>query len=356
MPIETWLPFVWAVIIALAVFFYVCMDGFDLGLGILFPFIREKPERDVMVNSVAPVWDGNETWLVMGGGGLLAVFPLAYAIILPALYAPMIGMLLALIFRGVSFEMRFKADNAAQQRWWDRAFSWGSYGAAICQGLALGAIVQGITVTGRAYGGGWWDWLTPFTLFTAFSLTVGYALLGACWLVWKTEGALEHRARDLARALGALMLVLIALLSLSMPFLQPAFRARWFDFPLILLALPVPVLMALLAWRFFRALRETEAREALAAADPTGRVFRWRDGTAFACVLGWFFLCYTGLGISLWPNIVPPSVSIWDAAAPPASQLFVLVGAAVLLPVILAYTAYTYWIFRGKVRQGEGYH
>ncbi|MDB5370740.1 MAG: cydB [Roseomonas sp.] len=353
---EPYLPLIWAFLIATAVFLYVCMDGFDLGLGILFPWFTHKDERDVMVNSVAPMWDGNETWLVLGGAGLFAVFPLAYATIFPALYMPLIMMLLALIFRGVSFEMRFKAVTAGGQLWWDRAFSYGSYVAAFCQGIALGALVQGIRVENRAYAGGWWDWLTPFSLLTGLALLVGYGLLGACWLIWRTEGGIASKSRRVARVLGIAMLGFIAAVSLIMPFLQPTFYMRWFSFPGILAASPVPLLVVFLAWRFFLALPATEKLEAEAPHDPTGRSFRWRDGAPFLYVLGWFFLSYTGLGISLWPNIVPPSVSIWDASASPSSQMFLLVGAAVLIPVILCYTAYTYWLFRGKVRIGEGYH
>jgi cytochrome d ubiquinol oxidase subunit II len=353
---EESLPLIWAMIIAAAVFLYVCMDGFDLGLGILFPWFQEKDERDVMVNSVAPVWDGNETWLVMGGGGLFAVFPLAYATILPALYMPLILMLLALIFRGVSFEMRFKAETTHGQLWWDRAFSWGSYLATFCQGIALGALVQGIKVENRSYAGGWWDWLTPFSLLTGLALVIGYGLLGACWLIWRSEGEIAAKARRVARVLGFATLGAIALVSLIMPFLQPAFYQRWFTMPWMLRAAPVPLLVLLLAWLFFRALLTAAAREAMAPHDPTGRNFRWRDGAPFLYVLGWFFLSYTGLGISLWPNIVPPDITIWEAAASPSSLLFLLVGASILIPIILCYTGYTYWLFRGKVRIGEGYH
>jgi cytochrome d ubiquinol oxidase subunit II len=350
MPMESltgwafWLPLIWAGLIAFAVFFYVCMDGFDLGIGILFPFIPDKPDRDVAVNSVAPVWDGNETWLVLGGAGLYAVFPLAYAVVLPALYMPLILMLLALVFRGVAFEMRFRAENDAQQRWWDRAFSWGSYAAALTQGIALGAFVQGIQVNGRAYAGGWWDWLTPFSALTGIALVIGYGLLGACWLLWKTEGPLHHRAVSLAWPFAVATVVAIVAVSAIMPFLQPAFRARWLTFPNLLLAAPVPVLVAFLIWRFFHALREDTGSGGLVDARP------------FLLALGLFALSYAGLGISMWPMIVPPAFDIWQAAAPPSSQAFLLVGAAVLIPIILAYTAYTYWLFRGKVTHQTGYH
>lgn len=334
---------IWAFLIATSVFLYVCMDGFDLGIGILFPWIHGQQDRDVAVNTVAPVWDGNETWLIMGGAGLFAVFPLAYATILPALYMPIILMLLALIFRGVSFEMRFRAASPGQLIVWDRAFSWGSYAATLCQGLALGAFVQGIRVEERAYAGGWWDWLTPFSCLTALALVVGYGLLGACWLVWKTEAELQAQAVGLARRLGWMTLVLIGAVSAIMPFLLPEFRARWFAFPAILAALPVPVLVVALGWKLFQSLGQTDGHP-------------WRDGLPFLCALGLFFLAYTGLGISMWPMIVPPEITIWDAAAPRSSQLFLLVGAAVLIPIILGYTGYVYWLFRGKVKAGAGYH
>jgi cytochrome d ubiquinol oxidase subunit II len=335
---EPYLPLIWALLIAAAIFLYVAMDGFDLGLGILFPAIRGKAERDVMVNSVAPVWDGNETWLVLGGVGLMPAFPLAYATILPALYMPLILMLLALIFRGVSFEMRFRAETLRGQLVWDRAFSWGSYVATFCQGIALGALVQGIRVEGRAYAGGWWDWLTPFSILTGLALVVGYGLLGACWLIWKTEGDLQDRARQLARLLGLATLGSIGLVSLAMLFLSGEFRERWLTFPAVVFAAPVPLLVLALAWRFGRALDRRE------------------DAMPFLCALGLFLLSYLGLGISLWPLIVPPDITIWEAAAPPSTQIFLLVGAAVLVPIILVYTGYVYWLFRGKVTADSGYH
>jgi cytochrome d ubiquinol oxidase subunit II len=334
---------IWAVLIATAVFLYVVMDGFDLGIGILFPWIDDKDHRDLAVNSVAPVWDGNETWLILGGGGLFAVFPLAYATILPALYMPLILMLLALVFRGVAFEMRFRVESDRGLQAWDWAFSGGSYVATICQGLALGALVQGIKVEGRAYAGGWWDWLTPFSVLTAAALVAGYGLLGACWIYWKTEEHLQDEARRLAIRLGIATLGFIAAVSAIMPFLQPAFRARWFSLPFMAAAAPVPILIAVLAWQFFRNLAwENHQRE--------------RDWLPFLCALGFFFLSYTGLAISIWPMIVPPGITIWQAAAPRDSQLFLLVGAVVLIPIILAYTGYVYWLFRGKMKPGHSYH
>jgi cytochrome d ubiquinol oxidase subunit II len=291
-----------------------------------------------MLNSVAPVWDGNETWLVLGGGGLFAMFPLAYAVILPALYPAIIAMLLALVFRGVGFEFRFRAATARGRAAWDAAFLSGSALAAFCQGLVLGGLLQGIRVVDRVYAGGWWDWLTPFTLLCGIAVIIGYAMLGACWLIWRTEGLLQHRCRRHARVLAAATLGCIVAVSLWTPLLNPMFAQRWFGWPGIVLTSPVPILVAAVGWAFWRGLA------------------RGRQLTPLLCAQAWFVLCYVGLGISLFPVIAPPSITIWDAAAPPSSQGFLLVGAAVLIPIILAYTGFAYWVFRGKVRPGMHYH
>jgi cytochrome d ubiquinol oxidase subunit II len=332
------LPLIWALLIAVAVFAYVVMDGFDLGVGILFVSVHGTTERDVMVNSVAPVWDGNETWLVLGGGGLFAVFPLAYATLLPALYMPLTCMLLALVFRGVAFEMRFRARNVREQLVWDRSFQWGSCVAAFSQGIALGAFVQGIKVAGRAYAGGWWDWLSPFSVLTGLALVIGYSLLGACWLIWKTEGDLQHRFRIIAARLAWALLAFIGAVSFYMIVLSAPFRSRWLVLPGAAGAALVPVLLVIMAWMFFTALRH-------------GREIR-----PFLCALGFFLVSYIGLGVSMWPMMVPPQITIWDAAAPASTQAFLLVGAVVLVPVILIYTGFVYWLFRGKVQAGVGYH
>lgn len=329
-----WLPVVWAWIIAIAVLAYILLDGFDLGVGILFAVEHRAGDRDVMVNTVAPVWDGNETWLVLGGGGLLATFPVAYGIIMPALYPTIIGMLLALVFRGVAFEFRFRARSAEGKLWWDRAFMLGSGLAAFCQGLALGGLLQGIPVKNGQYSGGW---LTGFTVLCGLALMLGYALQGACWLILKTEGQLQRSARRHARQLGMGLLALIVIVSLRTPMLHIDYAHRWFSFPRILGTWPVPFLVVLVAWLFWRGLN---GREEL---------------TPFLCAQAWFVLCYIGLGVSVWPDMVPPSITIWQAAAPPLSQLFLLVGALILLPMILGYPTFSYWAFRGKVRAGEGY-
>jgi cytochrome bd ubiquinol oxidase subunit II len=329
------LPFIWAGIIAFAVLAYVLFDGFDLGLGILFPFLGSERNRDQAMNTVAPVWDGNETWLVLGGGGLMAAFPVAYAVVMTALYAPIIAMLLALIFRGVAFEFRWRAAAKAH---WDWAFAGGSMLATFAQGVALGALVQGIPVSDRAYAGGWWDWLTPFSILTGVALLVGYALLGATWLNLKTTGELQERARSFAWMAGLGTLALIGIVSLWTPLMNAQFMARWFTWPALLYTAPVPVLVALAALVMFRGL--------------AGR----RDVSPFLAAIALFVLSYIGLGISFYPYIVPPSLTIRSAAAPDSSLEFLLVGAVVLVPLILAYTAWSYWVFRGKIDASAGYH
>ncbi len=329
------LTLVWAAVIFFAVFVYVVMDGFDLGIGILFPSFPVGPERDTAMNSIAPVWDGNETWLVLGGGGLLAAFPLAYGVILSALYTPIIAMLLALVFRGVAFEFRWR--DPAHRAFWDAAFAGGSLLAALSQGIVLGALLQGIDVKGRAYAGGWWDWLTPFSITTGLGVVAAYALVGATWLILKTEGALQQRAIRWARRAGLATLVFIVIVSLATPFLKGAYFERWLGLPNILWVAPVPVLVALASLAFVRSLKQG------------------RELAPFMLTLFVFALCFVGLGISVFPYIIPGAVTIWDAATERSSQIFMLVGTALIMPLILAYTGWAYWIFRGKVSE-LGYH
>jgi len=324
----------WAFIIAFAVFVYVVMDGFDLGLGILFPLFPAKADRDVIMNSVAPVLDGNETWLVLGGGGMMAAFPLAYSVLMPALYTPMIAMLIGLIFRGVAFEFRWRTQGKRNR--WDLAFAGGSWLAALAQGIALGAILQGVHVEGRHYAGGWWDWLTPFSILTGAAIAIGYALLGAGWLVLKTEGALRDKAYHLCWYLLFAMLAAIATVSIATPFLHIQYAQRWFTWPNVILTAPVPIAVAIITVLLLRALANKQ------------------DSQPFPLVLSLFALSYAGLGISMYPYIVPQSITIWQAASPENSQFFMLVGVAILIPLILGYTGWAYWVFRGKVR--GGYH
>jgi cytochrome bd ubiquinol oxidase subunit II len=333
------LTVIWALLLALSVFIYVALDGFDLGIGILYPLFPQKKDRDLLMNAVAPVWDGNETWLVLGGGGLMAAFPLAYAVLLPALYPPIIIMLLALVFRGVAFEFRWRSGSRFTRRAWDASFFWGSLLASFMQGITLGALLQGIKVEGRAYAGGWWDWLTPFTLLTGVAVVCGYTLLGTCYLNWKLEGAIQTRVRHMARRLGLATLIFIVAVSLATPFLTGEYYLRWFTWPSMLVAAPVPILLALIALSFARSL-----------------FAKRRDWAPFALALAMFALCFMGLGLSMWPNVIPPSITIWDAASPRSSQVFMLWGAAIMLPIILSYTGYAYYVFRGKLDPDEGYH
>lgn len=330
------LALIWAGLIAFAVLAYVLLDGFDLGVGILFPFLKNRDERHLAMNTIAPVWDGNETWLVLGGGGLFAVFPLAYAILMPALYPLIIAMLLGLIFRGVAFE--FVHRTKRMQAFWEFGFWGGSLVAAIAQGMALGALVQGIAVDGRAYAGGNWDWLTPFTMLTAVALVVGYALLGATWLIFKTEGETLARARRFAMPLGVGLIALIGAVSLATPFLHPQYLARWFGWPSGAWTAVVPLLLAFAVWQLWAGLKNKDHMR------------------PFLATVALFVLSYVGLGVSFYPNLIPPALTIAKAAAPESSLRFLLVGAALLIPMILSYTAYSYWVFRGKVHPGDGYH
>jgi len=335
MALEPHLPLIWAGIIGMAVAMYVILDGFDLGIGILIPFAKDHAERDQMMTSIAPFWDGNETWLVLGGVGLLVAFPLAYAILMPALYLPVIVMLLALVFRGVAFEFRYISRG---ERLWLAAFCGGSTLAGFSQGVILGTLIAGIRVENGAFAGGAFDWVTPFAFTCGLGVVVGYALLGATWLVMKTEGPLAARARAQSKVLLLAVLAFMAAVSFWTPVAFPRIAERWFSLPNFLYLWPVPLLTALTAFWAWWALE-------------TGR-----DVVPFMASIGLFLLGYLGLVISTFPYLVPPSLTIWKTAAAPASQMFMLVGTLALLPLIFGYTAYVYWLFRGKVKPGEGYH
>ncbi|MFW0759371.1 cytochrome d ubiquinol oxidase subunit II [Pseudomonas sp. H11T01] len=331
------LPLIWAVIIIFGIMMYVIMDGFDLGIGILFPFIKGDRDRDVMMNTVAPVWDGNETWLVLGGAALFGAFPLAYSVVLSALYLPLIFMLIGLIFRGVAFEFRFKARDD-KRHLWDKAFIGGSLVATFFQGVALGAFIDGIPVVNRSYASGGLDWLTPFSLFCGLALIVSYALLGCTWLIMKTEGSLQEAMHKLAKPLALALLLVTGIVSIWTPLAHAEIAARWFTMPNLLWFMPVPLLVLVSLYGLLKA------------------VARRAHYTPFLLTLVLIFLGYSGLGISLWPNIVPPSISIWDAASPPQSQGFILVGTLFIIPFILGYTFWSYYVFRGKVTHEDGYH
>ncbi|HEY1997776.1 cytochrome d ubiquinol oxidase subunit II [Paraburkholderia sp.] len=327
---------VWAAIIALGLFMYVVLDGFDLGIGIVFPFFPDEKERNLMMNTVAPVWDGNETWLVLGGAGLFAVFPVVYSTVLSALYLPLIFMLMCLIFRGVSFELRAKANRT--KHLWDLAFIGGSTGAAFFQGAALGAFLQGIPVVDGNYASTAFGWLTPFSLLTGLGLIVTYALLGCCWLIAKTEGDLQRRLHRVVWPMTIILLGFIALVSLWTPLQDPNIAQRWFASGLFYHLLPVPFLIAICTYFMYRAVHHRHHK------------------TPFILALALVLIGYVGLLVSLWPYAIPSTMTLWEAAAPRSSQMFTLVGAAIILPIIISYTTMGYWVFRGKVSHDDQHH
>jgi cytochrome d ubiquinol oxidase subunit II len=332
---EWYLPVIWAALIGTAVAMYVILDGFDLGIGILFPTARNEVQRDQMMRSVAPFWDGNETWLVLGGGGLWVAFPIAYAVIMPAMYLPVIVMLIGLIFRGVAFEFRLVSEGKV---WWNRAFTLGSLVAAFSQGVILGGLIQGIKVQNGQFAGGHLDWATPFALLCGAALVCGYALLGATWLIMKTEGEVAERARAQAKILLFGVLAFMAAVSLYTPYAFERIAARWFSLPNFYYLWPVPLVTALIAFTLWRSIEKR------------------REALPFVATIALFLLGYLGLVISSYPYLVPPSLTVWDTAAAPASQIFMLIGTVFLLPIILGYVIFIYWLFRGKVKEGEAYH
>ncbi|UNH43760.1 cytochrome d ubiquinol oxidase subunit II [Moellerella wisconsensis] len=332
------LALIWFVIIVFSIMMYIMMDGFDLGIGILYPMVKDKHDRDVMMNSVAPVWDGNETWLVLGGAGLLGAFPLAYAIVLDALSIPLTLMLLALIFRGVAFEFRFKA-NHKQQHIWDKAFIYGSIITTFVQGVVVGAFIQGFPVANRTFMGGYFDWFAPFPLFCGFGLVVAYALLGCGWLIMKTQAHLRQTMYRIAGPLTFLMLIVIVIISLWTPLLNQTIADRWFSLPNIWFFLPVPLLVILAAAIILHSVKQQKY-----------------DYRPFLAALLLIFLGFTGLGISIWPYLIPPVISFREAASPPESLGFMLVGALFIIPIILVYTYWSYYVFRGKINPEQGYH
>jgi cytochrome d ubiquinol oxidase subunit II len=324
----------WTILLGLVVFYYVVFDGFDLGVGMLYGLVRGDAVRATVMNSIAPVWDGNETWLIFGGLGLLTAFPLAFAIIIPAVYFPILAMLLALVFRGVAFEFRFK--HPALRRLWDAAFCGGSLVATFAQGIVLGAFIQGFKVDGRQFAGSSFDWLSPFPLATGLALMFGYGLLGACWLILKTEGELQDWARRAAGICLVGVLVAIAGVSIWTPLAHPDIAQRWFTWPNIALLSPVPIVTALIAIGEWEALR------------------RRHELTPFLGAIALFLMSFIGIAISLWPMIVPYRYTLWEAASSPSTQAFLLIGTLFLLPIILMYTAWSYWVFRGKVHSISG--
>lgn len=335
--VETWLPVAWFAVIAFGIMMYVLLDGFVLGLGILAPFAEDDDQLDHMMNTAAPIWDGNETWLVLGGAGLLAAFPKVYALVLSALYLPVLLMLIALVFRGVAFEFRFKAHRL--RRAWGIAFWLGSVFAAFAQGVILGAIVEGMPLQEGKYIGGAFGWFSPFSMLTGVAVLFGYALLGSTWLILKTDGALQKMARTIARPLTLNVFAFIGLVSAWLPFLDSRVMARWFEDGRFLWLSPVPLLVLLATWALWRAIPRDD-----------------QDMRPFLLSLSLFLLGFAGLLLGMWPYMVPPTLTIWDAAAPPATQGFAIAGLIVLLPAILGYTWWSYSVFKGKIAADVCYH
>jgi len=337
MEMQTVLPVIWFGVIGFGVLMYVLLDGFVLGLGVLAPFAEDSDQLDHMMTTAAPIWDGNETWLVLGGAGLLAAFPRAYAIVLSALYLPVLLMLIALVFRGVAFEFRFKAQRG--KRFWGVAFALGSLLAAFAQGVILGALVEGMPLNGGKYLHGTFGWFSPFSMLTGIALVFGYALLGSTWLILKTDQRMQLVARTLTRPLVLVVVAFMGLVSAWLPFLDSRIMARWFEGGHFWWLAPVPLLALANAFALWRA----AMREG-------------RDAAPFMLTLSFFVLGFAGLVLGIWPNIIPPTMSIWDAASAPSSQLFLGVGNVILLPAILGYTFWSYRVFSGKVASDSGYH
>lgn len=331
------LPLIWASIILFGVAMYVFMDGFDLGLGIIFPFLKTSEEKDTLINSVAPVWDGNETWLVLGGASLFGAFPLAYSVILDALAIPLTFMLLGLIFRGVAFEFRFRAPPK-QRAFWDKSFTGGSLVATFFQGVTIGSFISGFNVVDRQFAGGYFDWFSFFPLFCGLGLIVAYALLGSTWLIMRTEGSLQAKMKRAASYLVILFLIILMIISIITPVLHQQIANRWFSLPNLYLLSLVPILVLLSSYGIWKACHK----------DTHSLPFTL---SLFLIILGLF-----GFVISVWPYVIPPSITIWEASSPIPSQLFALIGTLFILPIILMYTAWTYYVFRGKVKADEGYH
>lgn len=324
----------WATIISLIIMTYVLLDGFDLGIGILFPWIKQSEFRDIMMSTVVPVWDGNETWLVFGAAALYAAFPIAYGILLPTLYMPIMILLIALIFRGVAFEFRFKAHKS--QFIWDIAFAAGSILAAFIQGIILGTFVKGygthLPLSHSAY-----HWFTPFTIFTGVAVVCGYALLGATWLIIKTDGILQEKMYRAAKVLLPLVAFFLVSVSIWTPIVEPQVMQRWFSLPNFYYLSPLPILTVLFVFYNFYCLQKKKER------------------LPFILTIGLFVFSYIGFCISAWPYIIPHVLPVWETAAAPSTLKFILVGAAIILPILFIYTLYSYHVFRGKVKSDIHY-
>jgi cytochrome d ubiquinol oxidase subunit II len=329
------LALVFAGLAAGAVGLYVLADGFDLGVGLLFPLAPREQDRDVIIESIAPLWDGNETWLVFGGALLWTAFPIAYYVLLPALYLPLMIMLFALIFRGIAFEFRFQATP--HRRIWDYAFASGSLIATVAQGLVLGGFIGGVPVENGAFSGGPFSCFTLLGLFCAAGLVGGYGLLGAGWLIWKTNGQTQIFGRKAGQTAVILTAACMALVSIWTALTVPEVAERWFAWPRVLLLALMPMGAAVAVLLIWRALRESS------------------ETRPFVLTIVLFLLGFGGLAVSLWPYVVPRHATIWSAASDSATLRFVGVGVLTILPVILGYLGHAYWVFRGKTVVEGGY-
>jgi cytochrome d ubiquinol oxidase subunit II len=325
----------WACLVGLVVLLYVVMDGFSLGIGLLFPTAKTEGERDLLINSIAPVWDANQTWLVFGGGALFAVFPVVYGVVFSALYIPLLTFVVGLIFRGVTFEFR---AMATRKKVWNRTFFLGSLVAVVAQGLTLGGVISGIKVSGEHFAGGPFDWLNPFSMAVGLALVAGYILLGSTYLLIKTKGPVQQRAYGQALRSAWVVLAFQALITFWTPFHYPSVWKLWFTLPRITFIWAFPALGLAAFGLLIRSLKTR------------------REVLPFFCSIAFFLAGYLGLVASLYPYAIPPSITFHQAAAQRETLKFTLWGAAIVLPVVLAYIVYTYSVFRGKVEEETSYH
>ena len=325
---------VWAALTAMAMIFYVILDGISLGVGLLFPAARDESERNTMMQSIAPVWDANETWLVFGGAAIFVAFPIVYSILSTALYVPLMAFIMGLIFRGVTFEFR---AEAARKTVWDRAFFWGSLAAVVSQGLMLGGILSGIAVSREAFSGLPLDWLNPFSVMVALSLIPGYIMLASCYLIIKTDGPVQDLAYRNALRSVLLVLFFMAVVTVWTPYHYPLVWKHWFSPPRIYFVWSFPLLGMGAALKLIESLRKR------------------RETGPLVYAIGLFMSGYLGLLTSLYPYAIPPAVTLAEAAAQAETLRFALWGAVIVLPVIIGYVIYSYSVFRGKVGEEQYY-
>jgi cytochrome d ubiquinol oxidase subunit II len=326
---------VWVFLVGLVVILYVILDGFSLGTGLLFPTAKNDAERDTLMNSIAPVWDVNQTWIVFGGGALFATFPTTYAVLFSALYIPLLTFIFGLIFRGVALEFR---ANAHRKAVWDRAFFIGSLVAVLAQGITLGAYISGIKTTNGVFSGGALDWLTPFSLMVGLALVAGYGLLGATYLLIKTTGPVRDRAFGQALLAALVVAGFLVMVSIWTPIQNPEIFTRWFSRPRVYFIWVFPLLGII---SFYLLIINLKKRREIAPF-------------LFSILL--FLSAYLGLEAALYPYAILPDITVFQAAAQQETLVFTLWGVVLVLPFVLGYTIYSYWVFRGKIAEADGYH